>query len=129
MRSGAASQHAVLTRVLTATGLHGAIVAGPADEDNACGEHAGLCAFRADSPGRCPWCHCLWTVIVRSGWHSCEQRELWPSRDRSWRTVRAGLMRLTAANQLDGNADGPPVGADIGPHPDPLPSSRQGALA
>lgn len=41
-------------------------------ERSSCPEHHGLCAFTGYEPDRCPWCHCLWDVIHRSGWHSCE---------------------------------------------------------
>ena len=59
-----------------------------------CGEHGGLCAFSAADPTRCPFCHASWAVIVRGGWHSCERRNVWPSRERGWRIAEAKRLRL-----------------------------------
>jgi hypothetical protein len=43
----------------------------PRDDRDRCPHHYGLCAYRADDPARCPTCHATWSVIARTGWHSC----------------------------------------------------------
>lgn len=56
-----------------------------------CRWHA-KCAYRDDDPDRCPWCHVLWSIILREGTHSCERAQTWSQTDNA-RTQFAERMR------------------------------------
>jgi hypothetical protein len=73
-----------------------------------CVEHGTLCVFHGDEPGRCPWCHGLWTVILGRNSHSCESASLWRGVETRWRVIRARQMREEAARK--------PQGLDHGGH-------------
>jgi hypothetical protein len=99
---------------------------GPRDLNDKCPHHDGLCVYDASSPDRCPWCHATWSVTLRSDFHSCEQRGLWPSRDRAWRVAKAAQMRAQAAQELDQGTQLPSM--DLTPTPAlfvPLSNSQQ----
>lgn len=66
-------------------------------EDVPCSEHGILCAFHGNEPGRCPWCHSAWTVILRYGSHSCESARVWRGAEAKWRLAKARQMRQRAA--------------------------------
>ena len=45
---------------------------------------------------RCPWCHCTWSVIIASGWHSCEKPKFWDPTAVAARVAGAQIMREAA---------------------------------
>lgn len=69
--------------------------------NESCQHHRGLCsrAYRDDDPDRCPWCHRSWSLIVRSGRHSCEEARVWPSEVAKQRTSEGRRMRLDASSR------------------------------
>lgn len=53
-------------------------------------------------------CHASWVVVLRSGWHSCEQYLPWQSLPRSERQRRIAIgrrLRLDAEVRLSGAED------------------------
>ena len=68
-----------------------------------CAEHGDLCLYGGDEPEQCPWCHSSWTVIIRSGWHSCERLESYDKSERHVRVERARQLRQEAQEAGDGS--------------------------
>lgn len=91
-----------------------------------CPHHGGLCAYDALSPARCPFCHSLWSQMLRpSDRHSCEQAGVWPRSERRWRVLRAREMRRQATTQMDEAPTGKPMGTDTTRGPVAAESTRE----
>src|SRR5262245_16445263 len=68
----------------------------PVPDDQRCPWHYGLCAYRADDPARCPWCHSTWATIRRTGGHSCERGSVWSGQTATAMTRLTRRARRTA---------------------------------
>lgn len=67
----------------------------------ACPEHGNRCAYRGTEPDRCPWCHCLWSHVLATGYHSCELAGPWSGQERAERMAGAARMRREALMRAD----------------------------
>jgi hypothetical protein len=66
-----------------------------------CARHGWDCAWHGDEPDRCRRCHASWSVILRDGYHSCEQAWTWSDGKRADNAerVRAGIEWARAQRQ------------------------------
>jgi hypothetical protein len=71
-----------------------------------CQWHRGLCTYDEADDTRCPWCHASWSVILRTGGHSCEQPGVWRGSDYRWRVTQArGWREMAAARAQEVDQD------------------------